>query len=245
MNENVFDEILRKNDLETALKYGVVYTPCEIVDFMCLSVKECLIKEFKINTARILEPFAGTGNIIKGVKRNNLNGKITAIEIMKEPYQSLCREYSDVEIIHGNAFDVLTEQEEPVEVIITNPPYGNCEKHKRIDDRISETYAKNTKAGNKTALYDGYIRAFRLFSDYLKNGIICMVVNNGFLTARAMDGLRKELETTYDKIFIYDLKGNARTSGEIRKAQGGKVFGTGCRCGICIVLLLRKGGERN
>jgi len=236
----MFDEILRKNDLETALKYGVVYTPREIVDFMCLSVKESLEKEFLTNTAHILEPFAGDGNIIKGVKRNGLNGKITAIEIMKEPYQSLCREYSDVEIIHGNAFDVLTEQKEPVEVIITNPPYGNCENHKCIDDRISETYGKNSISANKSHLYDGYIRAFRLFSDYLKNGIICMVVNNGFLNANSMDGLRKELETTYNKIYIYDLKGNARTSGEIRKAQGGKVFGAGCRCGICIVLLLRK-----
>jgi predicted helicase len=136
--------------------------------------------------------------------------------------------------------DVLTVQKSKVEVIITNPPYGKCTRHKRIDNRIKETYAKYTTAINKNSLYDGYIRAFRLFSDYLTNGIICMVVNNGFLDNKTAIGLRQELSETFDKIYVFDLKGNARTSGEVRRKQGGKVFGIGSRCGVCIIMLVRK-----
>ena len=48
--------------------HGIVYTPQEIVDFMCASVAEVLEKEFGktlgTKDVNILDPCTGTGNFI-------------------------------------------------------------------------------------------------------------------------------------------------------------------------------------
>ncbi len=39
--------------------------------------------------------------------------------------------------------------------------------------------------------------------------------------------MRKCMEEEFDKIYVYNLRGNQRTSGELSRKEGGKIFGSG------------------
>ena len=64
-----------------------------------------------------------------------------------------------------------------------------------IDERIRETYAKDSKATNKNSLSDMYVKFFRWAADRLdgRDGIVCFVSNNSFVDQIAFDGMRKHL----------------------------------------------------
>lgn len=139
--------------------------------------------------------------------------------------------------------------DEKIEIIIGNPPYSVGQKsandnnqnnsYENLEKRIFETYAKNTQATNKNSLYDSYIKAFRWASDRISSGVIGFVTNAGFLDGAAMDGLRKNFSEEFSQIFIFNLRGNARTQGEIRKKESGNIFGSGSRAPIAITILVK------
>lgn len=137
-----------------------------------------------------------------------------------------------------------------IRVIIGNPPYSIGQSsqndnnanisYPKLDRRIEETYAKRSEAVLSKGLYDSYIRAIRWASDRLGDkGVIGFVTNAGFLEASAADGLRKCLVDEYSSIYIFHLRGNQRTSGELSKKEGGKIFGSGSRAPIAISLLVK------
>ncbi len=131
----------------------------------------------------------------------------------------------------------------PLTVIIGNPPYNvgqqnendnnKNRKYAVIDSRIRETYAKASRATNKNALSDAYIKFFRWAVDRLagQDGIICFVSNNGFLEGIAFDGFRQHLLQDFTTIYHLNLGGNARKGG------GGSVFGI--MVGVSITILVR------
>jgi predicted helicase len=111
--------------------------------------------------------------------------------------------------------------------------------------RIEETYAARTSATNKNALYDSYIRAIRWASDRIgDNGVICYVTNGTFIDGNSMDGLRSCLEDEFTSIYCLNLRGNQRTSGELSRQEGGKIFGSGSRAPIAITLLIKNPKRR-
>ena len=59
------------------------------------------------------------------------------------------------------------------------------------------------------------------------------------LTENAADGLRKCFEKEFSSIYIFNLRGNQRTSGELSKKEGGKIFGSGSRTPIAITFLVK------
>jgi len=71
------------------------------------------------------------------------------------------------------------------------------------------------------------------------------VTNNSFLDSMAFDGVRKHLGQDFTKIYHIDLKGNARTTGERRRKEGGNVFDDQIRVGVGISLFVRKTGEES
>ena len=94
---------------------------------------------------------------------------------------------------------------------------------------------------------DSYIKAFRWASDRitiqktrLGGGIIAFVSNGAYLDSNAQDGFRKTLEKEFDKIYVFNLRGNQRTSGELSRREGGKIFGSGSRTPIAITVLVKK-----
>lgn len=140
--------------------------------------------------------------------------------------------------------------EKDIRVIIGNPPYSvgqesqndnnQNEHYEQLDRRLAETYAARTNATNKGKLYDSYIRAYRWASDRIgEKGIIGFVTNAGWLESTSADGMRKCMTEEFNKIYIYHLKGNQRTSGERSRQEGGKIFGEGSRSPVIIVFLIK------
>ena len=139
----------------------------------------------------------------------------------------------------------------PLRVIIGNPPYsagqtsGNDnnqnEHYPELESRIEETYgAKAGKITLKNSLYDSYIKAFRWASDKLgESGVVAFVSNAGWIESTAANGMRKCLTEEFNSIYIYHLKGNQRTSGEVSRRQGGQTFGVGSRAPIAITVLVK------
>lgn len=142
------------------------------------------------------------------------------------------------------------QKELDIRVIIGNPPYSSGQesandnnaniKYEGLDNRIRGTYAAHSKATLKNALYDSYIRAIRWASDRVgESGIIGFVTNAGFLEANTADGLRQCLAEEFSSIYIFHLRGNARTQGELRRKEKDNIFGSGSRAPIAISLLVK------
>ncbi len=154
--------------------------------------------------------------------------------------------------LHENAARVKEQLQTRIEVIIGNPPYSvgqrsandnnQNQSYQKLEDRIAATYAAKTDATNKNALYDSYIKAFRWASDRISGGgVIGFVTNAGWLDGAAMDGLRKCFANEFSEIYVFNLRGNARTQGEQRQREKGNVFGSGSRAPIAVTVLVKKG----
>ena len=158
--------------------------------------------------------------------------------------------YSDV--FPFNSKRVQEQKRKPITVIIGNPPYSVGQKsandnaqnqeYPYLNARMEETYAKYSDANNINSLYDSYIKAFRWSSDRLgkDGGVVGFVTNGAWLDGNAQDGFRKCLEKEFSAIYVFNLRGNQRTSGELSRKEGGKIFGSGSRTPIAITILVKK-----
>lgn len=137
-----------------------------------------------------------------------------------------------------------------IRVIVGNPPYSVGQKsendnndnveYPHLDERIRSTYVARSKATLSKGLYDSYIRAIRWASDRIgDSGVIGFVTNGGFLDANTADGLRQCLAEEFSSIYVFHLRGNARTSGELRRREKDNIFGLGSRAPIAISLLVK------
>jgi predicted helicase len=156
------------------------------------------------------------------------------------------------EIFPQNYERVLKQQNTPLRIIIGNPPYSVGQKSANdnaqnqsypiLENRIADTYAKSSDATNKNSLYDTYIKAFRWSTDRLdpeNGGIICFVSNGSWLDGNAQAGFRSHFEKEFSSIYVFNLRGNCRTSGELRQKEAGNIFGLGSRTPISITLLVK------
>lgn len=156
-----------------------------------------------------------------------------------------------------NSARVQRQRKSPIRIVIGNPPYSVGQKsandnaqnqrYPRLEEKIAETYARKSSANLQKGLYDSYIKAFRWATDRLEDGkgIVAFISNAGWLDASAMDGFRATLQDEFDSIYVFNLRGNCRTSGELRKKEAGNVFGLGSRTPIAITLLVRTGDKIN
>lgn len=143
----------------------------------------------------------------------------------------------------------------PIRVIIGNPPYSVGQKsgndnnqnisYPHLDGMVAKTYVANSKAALTRNAYDTYIKAFRWATDRIgDNGVIGFVTNGAFLDGVALDGFRKCLLEDFNSVYCFNLRGNQRTSGELSRKEGGKIFGSGSRTPVCITILVKKKGVR-
>ena len=156
----------------------------------------------------------------------------------------------DFEGLAANNERAKAEKDSAITVIIMNPPYSAGQKdendnnknlaYPRLDERIAATYATRSTATLKNSLYDSYFRALRWASDRIgERGVIAFISNSSFVDGNSADGVRLSLQEEFSQIFIYDLKGNQRTSGERSRREGGKIFGSGSRTGVAITVLIK------
>jgi predicted helicase len=156
----------------------------------------------------------------------------------------------DIATLPENSERANKQQGNDIRVIIGNPPYSTGQtsendnnqnqKYDKLDGDIRRSYVKHSTGVNKNSLYDSYIRAVRWASDRIKDkGMVCYVSNGSFIDSNAMDGLRHSLTDEFSRIYCFNLRGNARTSGEQRRMEKGNVFGEGTRTPIAITLLIK------
>ncbi|WP_343286593.1 type ISP restriction/modification enzyme [Helicobacter sp. 12S02634-8] len=141
---------------------------------------------------------------------------------------------------------------ESIQVFIGNPPYSSGQKsqndnnanfpHPKLESHIRETYGKDSAAQSAKNTRDTLIQAIRMASDrVLKEGwgVIGFVVNGGFIDAKSADGFRKCLFNEFEDIYIVNLRGNARTQGELRKQEGDGIFDSGSRASVALLFLVK------
>ncbi|MBC2637513.1 MULTISPECIES: DEAD/DEAH box helicase [unclassified Rhodococcus (in: high G+C Gram-positive bacteria)] len=135
----------------------------------------------------------------------------------------------------------------PINVVIGNPPYSVGQtsandlnaniSYPTLDGRIAATYAKLSTATSQRTLYDSYLRAFRWATDRIgDSGVVAFVSNGGWIDSNTSDGIRLSLADEYSRIYVYNLRGNQRTAGELSRKEGGKVFGAGSRNTVAILI---------
>ena len=152
-----------------------------------------------------------------------------------------------------NSRRVIEQKKRRITVIVGNPPYSigqksandnaQNESYPTLESRIENTYVAQSVAALNKSAYDSYIKAFRWASDRLnekEGGVIGFVTNGAWLDANGLDGMRKCLEREFSAIYVFNLRGNQRTSGELSRKEGGKIFGSGSRTPIAITILVKK-----
>lgn len=65
------------------------------------------------------------------------------------------------------------------------------------------------------------------------------MVNGSFIDSKSADGFRKCVAQEFSHLYILNLRGNARTSGETFKKEGGKIFDSGSRATIAIIFFVK------
>ncbi|WP_237759938.1 DEAD/DEAH box helicase [Arthrobacter alpinus] len=153
-------------------------------------------------------------------------------------------------IFPENHARVVRQKNQDIRVVVMNPPYSSGQtsanddnqnlKYPVLDASIADTYAKLSTATLKNSLYDSYVRGIRWASNRVKeNGVIAFVSNGSFIDLPSAEGIRKTFASEFSRVFIYNLRGNARTSGEQRRREAGNVFGDGARTPIAITILIK------
>ncbi|KKZ12083.1 MAG: hypothetical protein TQ37_06090, partial [Candidatus Synechococcus spongiarum 15L] len=143
-----------------------------------------------------------------------------------------------------------------IRVIVGNPPWSAGQRsaadnnpnasYPQLEARVAETYAKRSRATLKNSLYDSYKMAIRWAADRINDqGVVGFVTNGSWIDGNVDAGVRACLAEEFSSIYVLNLRGNARTSGDARRAEGDNVFDQGSRAPVAITLLVRNPAARH
>ncbi len=151
--------------------------------------------------------------------------------------------------------DTLANQN--IRVIIGNPPYSAGAKsendnnqnlsHPKLEKRVYEKYGQNSTSGSVgNTTRDTLIQSIYMASELLKEkGVLGFVVNGSFIDSKSADGFRKCVAQEFSHLYVLNLRGNTRTSGETCKKEGGKIFDSGSRATIAIIFFVKDTSVKN
>ncbi len=150
-----------------------------------------------------------------------------------------------------------TMEKQNIRVIIGNPPYSSGAKsendnnqnltHPKLEKWVYDTYGKNStsRSVGKTTR-DTLIQSIRMASDLLKEqGVLGFVVNGSFIDSKSADGFRKCVAKEFSHLYVLNLRGNQRTSGEVSKKEGGKIFDSGSRATVAVIFFVKDSSAPN
>jgi predicted helicase len=178
-----------------------------------------------------------------------------------EPFNGICltdtfQLYESEDMISQLLVDNSTRRQKQksldIRVIMGNPPYSAGQKsendnaknisYPKLDESIRNSYAKYSKATNKNALYDSYIRAIKWGSDQLKQcGVMAYVSGSAWIERSFADGLRKTLAEEFSNIYVFHLRGDIRKNmlSKGRAGEGENIFDSGSMTGIAISIMVK------
>ena len=73
----------------------------------------------------------------------------------------------------------------------------------------------------------------------MRTGRHRLVTNGSWIDGNVDAGIRACLAEEFSSIYVLTLRGNARTSGELRRSEGGNAFGGGSRAPVAITILVK------
>ncbi|BAJ55274.1 Type IIG restriction-modification enzyme [Helicobacter pylori F16] len=149
-----------------------------------------------------------------------------------------------------------TIEKQNIRVIIGNPPYSAGAKsqndnnqnlsHPKLEEMVYEKYGKNSTAKVGATTRDTLIQSIYMASELLKDkGVLGFVVNGGFIDSKSGDGFRKCVAKEFVHLYVLNLRGNARTSGETCQKEGGNIFDSGSRATIAIIFFVKDASVKN
>ncbi len=149
-----------------------------------------------------------------------------------------------------------TIEKQNIRVIIGNPPYSAGAKsqndnnqnlsHKKLEKRVCEKYGNSTAKNVGATTRDTLIQSIYMASELLKDkGVLGFVVNGGFIDSKSADGFRKCVAKEFAHLYVLNLRGNARTSGEERKKESDGIFDSGSRATIAIIFFVKDASVKN
>ncbi|GAA9298623.1 DEAD/DEAH box helicase family protein [Helicobacter pylori] len=149
-----------------------------------------------------------------------------------------------------------TIEKQNIRVIIGNPPYSAGAKsendnnqnlsHPKLEKRVYEKYGKNSTAKVGATTRDTLIQSIYMASELLKDrGVLGFVVNGSFIDSKSGDGFRKCVAQEFAHLYVLNLRGNARTSGEEQKKEGDGIFDSGSRATIAIIFFVKDTSVKN
>ena len=96
-----------------------------------------------------------------------------------------------------------------------------------MDARIASTYAADSEASLKSKSVRRVCQSVPVgIGSHWQTGIVAFVTNNASSRKVLSTECAKHLAQDFDTIYHLNFKGNARTSGERRKREGGNIFWT-------------------
>ena len=143
------------------------------------------------------------------------------------------------------------KNEDPVMVIIGNPPYSYESENKGewISGLIREYYeCDNAPLGerNTKGLQDDYVKFIRFAQWRIERtgyGILAFISNHGYLDNPTFRGMRQSLMETFDDIYILDLHGNVKKKESAPDgSKDENVFDIQQGTAICI--MVKKSGKK-
>ena len=143
------------------------------------------------------------------------------------------------------------QNELPIQVIVGNPPWSAKQRssadenpntdYPELEERIEETYVKQSTTTNKNSLYDTYKMAIRWASDRIENqGVIAFVTNGSWIDGIVDSGVRASLEEEFDDIYVLNLRGHTWKGKVAAKTEGAPVFGQGSSATVAVMILVKK-----
>lgn len=170
------------------------------------------------------------------------------------------------QIILPIAYDISEEcamanqvkHEEPILVIMGNPPYsGESENRNDWTESLLKTDVDGAQSyymvdgeplgeRNPKWLQDDYVKFMRFAQWKIHKagkGVVGMITNHGYLDNPTFRGMRQSLMNTFDEIYVLDLHGNSKKKETA--PDGGKdenVFDI--QQGTAIILMVKKGSKK-
>lgn len=111
------------------------------------------------------------------------------------------------------------KRDAPVMVVLGNPPYsGHSSNNGEWISSLIQDYKKEPSGGklqekNSKWLNDDYVKFMRLGQEHIERngeGILAFITSNSYLDNPTFRGMRYNLLSTFDSIYIVDLHGNSK-----------------------------------
>lgn len=147
-----------------------------------------------------------------------------------------------------NAYKI--KNEEPILVIMGNPPYNNKSEEinrKEWIENLLKDYKENLNE-KKINLDDDYIKFIRFAHwkmEKIKKGVVGVITNNSFISGVTHREMRRKLMQTFDEIYIFDLHGNGTKKEKCPDGSDDfNIFNIN-KVGVCIALFIKTGLNNN